>query len=231
MLIQSTYQSRIFLFVSAGLAVAAIASLTNVNAAGSRHPNRSARFHSLHPNAAAAKATGASPKSVQSGDLKLPESLVDTMPVLKGYALAPVELNLEGKNAELVGLGAYLVNASHCADCHTNSLFMPGGDPFKGQTPVVNTAGYLGGGRVFGPVTSRNLTPEPENDNKPAGMDFEEFLFVMRTGEDTDQAHPQLSPLLQTMPWPELGRMTDHDLRAIYEYLSAIPPVNIPGVK
>ena len=29
--------------------------------------------------------------------------------------------------------------------------------------------------------------------------------------------------LLQVMPWPVFSKMTDRDLRAIYEYLSAIP--------
>jgi hypothetical protein len=33
--------------------------------------------------------------------------------------------------------------------------------------------------------------------------------------------------LLQIMPWPAYSHMTEHDIRAIYEYLSAIP--SIPG--
>jgi hypothetical protein len=28
---------------------------------------------------------------------------------------------------------------------------------------------------------------------------------------------------LQVMPWPVYGKMSDRDLRAIYEYLRAIP--------
>src|SRR5205807_8649296 len=37
--------------------------------------------------------------------------------------------------------------------------------------------------------------------------------------------------LLQIMPWPIYGNMTDHDIRAIYEYLKAIPCIqgNYPG--
>jgi hypothetical protein len=31
------------------------------------------------------------------------------------------------------------------------------------------------------------------------------------------------------MPWPGLSHLTDHDLRAIYEYLSAIPCVAGPA--
>jgi hypothetical protein len=34
--------------------------------------------------------------------------------------------------------------------------------------------------------------------------------------------------LLQVMPWPIHRNMTDHDLRAIYEYLSAVPCIAGP---
>jgi hypothetical protein len=33
---------------------------------------------------------------------------------------------------------------------------------------------------------------------------------------------------LQVMPWPTFQNMTDHDLRAIYEYLSSIPCITGP---
>jgi len=49
--------------------------------------------------------------------------------------------------------------------------------------------------------------------------------MIMRTGIDPDHAHPQFGLYLQVMPWPAFQNMTDHDLRAIYEYLSAIPCV------
>ena len=58
----------------------------------------------------------------------------------------------------------------------------------------------------------------------PEGHTFAEFLLIMRTGIDLDQAHPQYGPLLQVMPWPALRNLTDEDIRAIYEYLSALPP-------
>jgi hypothetical protein len=31
---------------------------------------------------------------------------------------------------------------------------------------------------------------------------------------------------LQVMPWPAYGSLTDHDLRAIYDYLSSIPAID-----
>jgi hypothetical protein len=45
----------------------------------------------------------------------------------KGFDIAPVTLNIEGKNRKLVGLGSYLVNAvGDCNVCH-NALPGPGG--------------------------------------------------------------------------------------------------------
>jgi hypothetical protein len=42
---------------------------------------------------------------------------------------------------------------------------------------------------------------------------------------DLDNAHPQIGPLLQVMPWPTYQNLSDRDLLAIYTYLSAIPAI------
>jgi hypothetical protein len=140
----------------------------------------------------------------------------------RGFDIAPVHLNLEGKRRDLVGLGSYLVNAvGGCNDCHTQPSFAPGGNPYMGQPKKINTKNYLGGGQPFGPFISRNLTPEEHG--LPAGRTFWQFKKIMRTGIDLDHLHPQFGPLLQVMPWPDFQDMSDHDLRAIYEYLRAIP--------
>ena len=146
----------------------------------------------------------------------------------QGLRIAPVPLQLAGKNRSLVGLGSYLINASGgCNDCHTCPSFVPGHNPFMGQQPLINVDHYLAGGVPFGPFTSRNLTPEPDKDFRPAGMTFDEFSLVIRTGIDLDNAHPPIK-LLQVMPWPYYSKLTDGDLRALYEYLSAIPPRKAP---
>lgn len=150
----------------------------------------------------------------------------DQSRVEQGFYIAPVPLNLKGKDRELVGLGSYLVNAvGGCNDCHTNPPFAAGGDPFMGQPKKVNVDCYLAGGMQFGPFTSRNLTPE---NGLPEGHTYQEFLTILRTGKDFDNAHPQFGPLLQVMPWPAYQSMTDHDIRAIYEYLRSIPPIAHP---
>jgi hypothetical protein len=175
----------------------------------------------------------------------------------QGYDIAPVPLNLEGKNRGLVGLGSYLVNAvMPCNECHsagTATQYAPGGNPYFGQPKMVNAATYLGGGRDFGQfpsaaspafphIISRNLTPD-KTGRPEGGRTFKEFRQIMRTGADLDHLHPNCSAtvttnclpppfngdLLQIMPWPAYHDMTDHDLRAIYEYLSAIPCIAGPA--
>jgi len=142
--------------------------------------------------------------------------------IFRGYQINPVPLRLRGLDRDLVGLGSYIVNAQGgCNDCHTNPSFAPGGDPYKGQPKKINAAHYLAGGQTFGPFTSRNITPEGSK-NLPAGLTFPQFKQVMRTGLDPENAHPQLGPFLQVMPWPTYGNMTDR-VQAIYEYLRAIP--------
>jgi hypothetical protein len=147
--------------------------------------------------------------------------------VRRGLAIAPVPLNLAGKNRALVGLGSYIVNASgDCNGCHAgpSGEFAPGGDPFLGEPKHINEAAYLAGGtQLFGPFfIPRNLTPD-KTGLPEGGASYEEFRAIMRTGVDPHQAHPQFGPLLQVMPWPNFQNMTENDLRAIYEYLSAIP--------
>jgi hypothetical protein len=147
----------------------------------------------------------------------------------RGFKIAPVPLQFKHKNRDLVGLGSYTVNAQGgCNDCHTSPPYADGGDPFAGQPKKVNTTNYLAAGQVFGPFVSRNITPDPEN-GRPAGLTFKQFRELMRTGVDPDQAHPEISPLLQVMPWPVYGEMTPRDLRAVYEYLRAIPHAEPPA--
>jgi len=145
----------------------------------------------------------------------------DAAAVKKGLDIAPVPLDLTGKDRNQVGYGSYLVNAvAGCNDCHTNPPYKAGGDPFRGQTKVIDKATYLAGGVVFGPFTSRNITP---NAQGPATGSLENFKLTMRTGVDLRKLHPQISPLLQVMPWPVTQDLNDLELEAIYAYLSAIP--------
>src|SRR5262245_50840081 len=144
-----------------------------------------------------------------------------------GFAIAPVPLNLQGLNRALVGRGSYIVNGvGICVRCHTpGARYRDGGNPFVGQPEMLNTVGYLGGGNVIGGVTVRNLTPDAQG--LPGGLTVEQFIFTIRTGTDLKNLLPTppapAVDLMQVMPWPDFRKMTDNDLRAIYEYLKAIP--------
>ncbi len=147
--------------------------------------------------------------------------------ILRGYEIAPVQLNLKGKDWVLVGLGSYLVNTTGCNDCHTYPNWAQGGNPYLGQPEQINTMGYMAGGRPFGAdpvnpniqVVSANITPD--KNGRPAGLILRQFLDVMHTGNDPDDPTRKL----KIMPWPLYRWKTDRDLIAIYEYLRAIPSI------
>jgi hypothetical protein len=170
---------------------------------------------------------------------------------------AGIQLNMNHKDRDMVGLGSYLVNVSgDCNGCHTaNPMteYAPGGNPYllPGANPPlfngtkrINAATYLGGGSSFGSfgpgpnaeIISRNLTPD-STGRAEGGNTLSDFKLIMRTGQDLDHRHPSCTAqitnnclsfpfngaLLQVMPWPNFQNLTDHQLEAIYTFLSAIP--------
>ena len=164
-----------------------------------------------------------------------------------------VQLNMDGKDPDLVGLGSYLVNVtSACNLCHSPQLittsFTVNGNPYLlppifSGTKQIDPKYYLGGNQNFGPlgpgpggmIISRNLTPD--KNGHPEGHTLDEFLQIMKTGMDLDHLHPTCSAtitnncltppsngdVLQIMPWPWFQSMTDRQLTAIYTYLSSVP--------
>ncbi len=81
---------------------------------------------------------------------------------------------------------------------------------------------------------ARNITPDPAT-GLPEDLTLDEFVTVMRTGADVECAKDPSdpfcaieppAPVLQVMPWPTYHNFTDRDLKAIYEYLSALPPAD-----
>jgi hypothetical protein len=107
--------------------------------------------------------------------------------------------------------------------------------------PIDPTTGFPYAGPV---IISRNLTPD-KNGRPEGGRTLAEFKEILRTGKDFDNIHPTCQsdtdpnialgicvppPVdggkLQVMPWPLFHNMTDHQIEAIYEYLSAVPCID-----
>lgn len=121
--------------------------------------------------------------------------------------------------------------------------FPPGSIPFSYPPegyPIDPTTGFPYAGPV---IISRNLTPD--KNGRPEGHTLSEFREILRTGMDFDNIHPTClsdtdpnialgicvpppvdGSKLQVMPWPLFHNMTDHQIEAIYEYLSTIPCID-----
>jgi hypothetical protein len=146
-----------------------------------------------------------------TGQTTTGQTPLDPVKVQQGMQIAPVTLNMQALDPNMVGYGSYLVNAGgDCNGCHsdgTATQYAKGGNPYFGQNAVVNPATYLGGGRDFGafPTTgnfphiiSRNLTPD--YTGLPVGGDtFAPFLLIMRTGIDRIISTP-LAPVRPMAP-------------------------------
>src|SRR5262245_37310005 len=88
-----------------------------------------------------------------------------------GFQIAPVKLDMAGKNPSLVGEGSYYVNSvSDCVGCHTGPK------------------GHLSGGNDFGLAVTRNLTPD--KTGKPAGLTLAQFKEALRIGTDFKNLDP-----------------------------------------
>ena len=126
------------------------------------------------------------------------------------------------------------------------AIYLSGGRNFGPVGTPTGPSGY--GGPA---IIARNLTPNYAGLAE-GGHTLSQFKQIMKTGIDFDHIHPtctaaQLTAieggatpvciptgagnrpegiLLQVMPWPTFQNMSDHDLDAIYEYLSSIPCID-----
>ncbi|WP_230533733.1 c-type cytochrome [Microvirga roseola] len=147
----------------------------------------------------------------------------------------------DNADSALVKRGEYLVTVGGCHDCHTpwtmgssgpepDMTRALSGHPQDIAIKVAPTVPAPWGGAVsqtntawsgpWGVSFTANLTPDPETG---VLRDFTEqqFIQTMRTGRHQGQGRQILPP----MPWPNYGRMTDEDLKAVFVYLRQVPPV------
>jgi mono/diheme cytochrome c family protein len=103
--------------------------------------------------------------------------------------------------------GEYLARAGDCIACHS----VPGGKAF---------AGGLKMGSPVGVIYSTNITPD--RDTGIGNYTIDDFDRALRRGiaKDGHRLYP-------AMPYPSYAKLTDDDLRALYDFfMKEVPPVH-----
>lgn len=114
--------------------------------------------------------------------------------------------------------GKYLAESvANCIGCHTNRNMMTGaftGPAYAGQAKfeVIDEKGQIIKGKHF---VTPNLTSDPET-GRMASWNREMFISRFRSGA----AIPGTP-----MPWGSYSRMTDLELKALFNYLHSLEPV------
>lgn len=107
--------------------------------------------------------------------------------------------------------GRYLANhVALCGDCHTPRGGLTAGPHMDHLFEGDDDSSF--------PANPANLTPDPETGI--GEWSESDFIRTLRTGVE-----PSGDSLHAFMPWRQLGRMTDDDLKAIYRYLMTLDPV------
>jgi hypothetical protein len=137
--------------------------------------------------------------------------------------------------------GRYLVTVAGCNDCHTpwklgekgpepDMSRMLSGHPEGMKLPpppalppgpwgFTGTLTMTAWSGPWGTSYAANLTPDPETGL--GALSEANFTVAMRTGRHFGGGRAILPP----MPWVWVGKMSDDDLKAIWAYLQAIPPI------
>lgn len=144
-------------------------------------------------------------------------------------------------NDSLVKRGAYLVTFGGCNHCHTPKKFGPtgpeldqdlllSGHPASIPLGPIDTA-VLKNWVLFGGMTTVFVGPwgvsyaaNLTSDSTGIGNWTEEqFFTALRHGKSKGLETNRM--LLPPMPWDDMGKLTDEDLRAIFLYLKSTKPV------
>lgn len=151
---------------------------------------------------------------------------------------------------EMIARGQVLVTAGGCNDCHSPKVMGPHGPGVDSSQmlsghpaampnpPVIASALKPGGWVLMGPtVTSfvgpwgisyaANLTPDSATG---LGTWTEgNFIQTLRTGKHMGLENGR--PLLPPMPWENLSKLPDEELKSIFAYLQSLPAITnrVPG--
>ncbi len=144
----------------------------------------------------------------------------------------------QASQSEKIARGEYLVKLGGCADCHTPKIMTAQGPvddksrAFSGHPADVKlppadlgsgpwgaaTAGMTAWAGPWGVSYAANLT----TDHATGLFSEQSFIAAMRTGKKRGIGRDILPP----MPWQPLSEASEDDLKAIYAYLSSLPPVH-----
>ena len=162
---------------------------------------------------------------------------------LAGRAAAPnIAAPAAGTSTERLARGEYLVRFGSCHDCHTPHKAGPNGaepdmtralsghpaDLVMPPAPALPPGPWVWTGAgtntafagPWGVSFTANLTPDEETG---LGRWTEEmFIRALRTGRHEGKGRPILPP----MPYPYVASLSDEDLKAVFAYLRALPPVH-----
>jgi mono/diheme cytochrome c family protein len=136
--------------------------------------------------------------------------------------------------------GEYLVTISGCNDCHTPLKMGPNGpEPDMSRmlsghpenmpmppAPKMDMPWMAAGAATmtawtgpWGTSYTMNLTPDSVTGIGSWTEDI--FIKTLRTGKHWGTSRPIMPP----MPWQNIARMKDEDLKAMYAYLRSIPAI------
>ena len=134
--------------------------------------------------------------------------------VIKAFMIKPAGPSGQIRSAvwrdTTAAYGKHLVMAvANCNECHTkrDAIGNYVGQPLAGGTEFKEEGKPT--------LVTPNLTPHPSG--RIYGWSQETFIQRFRMGKTIPYSH---------MPWASYGRMTDDELKAIYNYLRTIEPVD-----
>jgi hypothetical protein len=151
-------------------------------------------------------------------------------------------VQLDESKEQLVNRGRYLVNTSACHDCHTPKIMTPNGPDFDTTRllsgypssvplPDVNKDALkdwiLFGQELttaagpWGVSFAANLTSD---ETGTGNWTEEQFFTAIRKGKYKGLEGSR--NLLPPMPWQVYRKMSDRDLKAIFEYLKTTKPIS-----
>lgn len=144
-------------------------------------------------------------------------------------------------SVELINRGEYLVNLGGCNHCHSPKIMtdkgpmvdpdrMLSGHPANDSLPtydaetaksfVLFTMDLTSSTGPWGTSFSANLTPDVTGIGT---WTEEQFFTALRKGKFKGLEGSR--PILPPMPWEDIGKLSDQDLKAIFAYLKSIKPV------